>query len=343
MNQMQRKVRWGVLGTANFGRTILPAMQQCELAEVSAVASRSLTSAQAYATEMGIPRVFESYEALLADPDLDAVYIPLPNHLHLPWAKQALIAGKHVLCEKPIGLNAAEAEELLQFSKQFPQLKIAEAFMYRFHPQWLQAQQWISEGEIGEVRTVHSFFAYYNADQSNIRNQAEIGGGGLLDIGCYCVSLSRLLFGKEPKRVIGLLDSDPNFATDRLASGLLDFDSGLQATFTCSTQVAPYQRVNILGTHGRIEIEIPFNAPNDRPCRLTLFPGTHNAKGRFDSQAPKIMDLDLCDQYTLQGEAMSRAILENQPVPFPLEDAVANMKVLDALRQSGDLSQWVTL
>ena len=341
MNKENQKVRWGVLGTANFGRTILPAMQRCQFAEVHAVASRSLESAKAYAKELAIPKAYGSYEEILRDPEVDAIYIPLPNHIHIGPAKQALEAGKHVLCEKPISVNAADALELLEFSKKFPRLKIAEAFMYRYHPQWIQAKRWITEGKIGTLRMVQVFFAYYNVDASNIRNQSDVGGGGLLDIGCYCVSSSRWICDREPERVIGLFDKDPSFGTDRLASGILDFGNGLQASFTCSTQVAPYQRVNILGTHGRVEIDIPFNAPPDRPCRVSLYPGTHSAQGRFEPTESQVLDMDICDQYTLQGEAISLAILNDEPVPYGLEDAVGNMRTLEALRQSNESSAWI--
>jgi predicted dehydrogenase len=336
-------LRWGVLSTANFGRTSLPAMQQSPTNEIVAVASRSLSSAEAFAQELGIPRALASYEALLADPAIDAVYLPLPNHLHVEWAKRALEAGKHVLCEKPIALNAADAQELLAFAQQFPQRKIAEAFMYRFHPQWQQAKEWTQKGYIGDLRAVQSWFSYYNADPQNIRNQATMGGGGLLDIGCYCVSLSRWLFGAEPDRVVALHDQDPRFATDRLASGMLDFGSGRQATFTCSTQVAPFQRVQILGTTGRIEIEVPFNAIPDQRARLTLFAGSHNERGRFVSAEPQVVEINICNQYTLQAEAFAQAVFEDKPVPFGLDDAVANMRVLDALQNSAQSDTWIQL
>ena len=215
--------------------------------------------------------------------------------------------------------------------------------MYRYHPQWIQAKKWIIEGKIGTLRMVQVFFAYYNVDASNIRNQSDVGGGGLLDIGCYCVSSSRWICDKEPERVIGLFDKDPSFGTDRLASGILDFGNGLQASFTCSTQVAPYQRVNILGTHGRVEIDIPFNAPPDRPCLVSLYPGTHSAQGQFEPTESQVLGMDICDQYTLQGEAISSAILNDEPVPYGLEDTVGNMRTLEALRQSNESSAWLVL
>ncbi len=317
-----RKIRWGVLGTARIGiEKVIPAMQRGEYGEVIAIASRKLETARAAARQLGVPRPYGSYKELLADPDIEAVYIPLPNHLHVPWAIRALEKGKHVLCEKPIGLNLAEAEKLLEAAKKQPKLKVMEAFMYRHHPQWQRARQMVVEEEIGELRTIQTFFAYYNDNPSNIRNMADLGGGGLMDIGCYCISLSRFIFDAEPERVYGIIEVDPQFGVDRLVSGIMDFGQGT-STFTCGTQLAPYQRVNILGTEGRIEIEIPFNAPPDEPCRMWHQRG---------SEIEEIV-LDVCDQYTIQGDLFSQAVLEDTQVPTPLEDAVANMRVIEALK-----------
>jgi len=325
------KVRWGVLSTAKIGiTTVIPAMQLGEYCDIVAIASRKLQKAQAAARQLGIPKAYGSYEELLAAPDIDAVYIPLPNHLHVPWSIKALNAGKHVLCEKPLGLNVAQAEELLAAAKKHPQLKVMEAFMYRHHPQWQSARQLVVEGRIGKLRTIHSFFSYYNADPRNIRNTAEVGGGGLMDIGCYCVSLSRFLFGSEPQRVCGTMGYDPRFKTDRLTSGILDFSNGT-ATFTCSTQLSPYQRVNIFGTEGRVEIEIPFNAPPDRPCKMW-----HQRGAEIEEIA-----LEVCNQYTIQGDLFSQAVLHDTEVPTPLEDAVANMRVIEALIGSAKSGIWV--
>ena len=328
-----KKVRWGVLSTANIGlEKVLPAMQKGEYCEITAMASQNLERGKAAATQLGIPQAYGSYEELLADDNIDAVYIPLPNHLHVPWTKKALEAGKHVLCEKPIGLNTAEAEDLLACAKKHSQLKVMEAFMYRHHPQWLKAQQLVSEGKIGNLLNIHSFFSYYNADPANIRNMAEIGGGGLMDIGCYCISLARFIFNSEPQRVLGKMEYDPEFKTDRLCSGLLDFGDQ-SSTFTCSTQLTSYQRVNIFGTEGRIEIEIPFNAPPDQPCRI------------WHQQDEKLEEItfELCDQYTIQGDLFSQAILNKTEVPTPLIDSVKNMRVLDAVINSAESDAWVTL
>ncbi len=328
-----KKIRWGVLSTANIGlEKVIPAMQQGEYCEMSAIASQSLEKAQAAAVQLGIAKAYGSYEELLADTEIDAVYIPLPNHLHVPWSIKALKAGKHVLCEKPIGLKTAEAEDLLKEAQKYPELKVMEAFMYRHHPQWQRAKQLVTEAKIGDLRTIHSFFSYYNADPDNIRNMANIGGGGLMDIGCYCISLARFIFGSEPQRVLGKLEYDPKFKTDRLCSGILDFGEG-SSTFTCSTQLTPYQRVNIYGTEGRIEIDIPFNAPPDVPCRMRLQSG---------DQLDEIV-FEICDQYTIQGDLFSLAVLNDTEVPTPLEDAIANMKVLDAVIHSSDCGSWTML
>ncbi|WP_414661128.1 Gfo/Idh/MocA family protein [Horticoccus sp. 23ND18S-11] len=322
-----RKINWGVLSTAKIGvNKVIPALQASQFGTVAAIASRDLPQAQAAAQRLAIPRAHGSYEALLADPGVDAVYIPLPNHLHVPWSIRALEAGKHVLCEKPIGLNSGEAQQLIEAARRFPQLKIMEAFMYRHHPQWQLTRRLIAEGKIGQLRTVHSHFSYWNVDPKNIRNQGDIGGGGMMDIGCYCVSLSRFVFGAEPRRVLGLAENDPAFGVDRLASGVMEFPNGT-ATFTCSTQLSGFQRVMIFGTEGRIEIEIPFNAPPDRPTRLW------HQRGPNTTEIP----FKVCDQYSIQGDLFARAILDDTPVPTPLDDALANMRVIEAVLASAGM------
>jgi len=325
-----RKIRWGVLSTADIGlEKVIPAMQRGQYCEMMAISSRSRETARSAAKRLNIPKAYGSYEELLADPEIEAVYNPLPNHLHVPLSMQALEAGKHVLCEKPIAMTTAEARTLLQAARQHPHLKVMEAFMYRFHPQWQRARQLVTGGRIGELRTIHSFFSYFLVDPNNVRNIADIGGGGLMDIGCYNISLSRFIFNREPVRACGIVEYDPQFKTDRLASGILDFGSGT-ATFTYSTQLSPYQRVNIFGTKGRIEIEIPFNAPPDRPCRMWFEHG-----GAIE----EIM-LETVNQYTLQGDAFAQAILNDTPVPTPLEDAVRNMEVIEAVVASGSTNAW---
>ncbi|MGZ3676222.1 MAG: Gfo/Idh/MocA family protein, partial [Ktedonobacterales bacterium] len=255
------KVRWGVLSTANIGvGKVIPAMQRGSYCAMVAIASRNPEQAQKTAAALGFPKAYGSYEELLADPEIDAIYNPLPNHLHVPWSIKALEAGKHVLCEKPIGLNAAQAQQLADAAAQHPHLKVMEAFMYRFHPQWQRARELVQDGRIGELRTIQTVFSYFLDDATNIRNRAEAGGGALYDIGCYAISVPRFIFGAEPQRVSAIAEFDPRFGTDRLVSAMLDFGRGT-ATFTCGTQLSPYQRVTIFGTQGHIEIEIPFNAP----------------------------------------------------------------------------------
>ena len=326
-----QKVRWGVLSTADIGiGQVLPAMQQGTYCEIAAIASRSPEKAQAAAAQLGISKAYGSYEELLADPEIDAIYNPLPNHLHVPWSIKALQAGKHVLCEKPIALTSAEAQTLLDVARQYPHLKVMEAFMYRFHPQWQRARQLVRDGNIGELRTIQSFFSYYLDDPNNIRNRHDVGGGAMLDIGCYTVSLARFIFGAEPNHVFGTVEYDPRLKIDRLASAILDFGRGT-STFTCATQLVPYQRVNIFGTTGRVEIEIPFNAPANRPCKIWYQHGDETEE----------IQLEACNQYTLQGDAFSQAVLNNTQVPTPIEDAVANMKVIEAVFQSAKTGTWV--
>jgi predicted dehydrogenase len=303
-----RKIRWGVLGVAKIAVTkVIPAMQRCEWAEIVAIASRDLEKARA----TGIGKAYGSYEELIGDPEIDAVYIPLPNHLHVPWSLRAARAGKHVLCEKPIGLSAAEARQLVGFP-----VKIGEAFMARTHPQWVRVAELVRSGRIGELRVVNGFFSYDNHDPQNVRNVAEWGGGALMDIGCYPVTLARMLFGEEPRGVEASIERDPQFKTDRLTSAILEFSTG-RCVFTCSTQLTPYQKMQMFGTRGMIEVEIPFNAPPDRPARIFV-----------DGVAE---ELPACDQYTLQGDLFSRAILEDGAVPVPIEDAVKNMTVIEQI------------
>ena len=323
-----RKVRWGVLGAAKIAlEKVVPGMQRGELCDVVAIASRSPKKAERAADRLGLRKAYGSYEDLLADPDIDAVYNPLPNHLHVPWSIRAAEAGKHVLCEKPIALTAAEARELIA-ARDRTGVKIGEAFMARTHPQWLRARDLVREGRIGELRAIMGVFSYFNADPKNIRNQADIGGGALLDIGCYPITLSRMIFGAEPVRVVGAVQRDPELKTDRLTSVVLEFPDG-HCVFTCSTQMVPYQRMHILGTTGRIELEIPFNAPPNTPLRIFIDDGKslHGA----DIQAEEFA---ICDQYTIQGDLFSRAILEDGEVPVPLEDAVKNMEVIEAVFRS---------
>lgn len=304
-------------------------MQRSELCEMVAIASRDQLKADDAKNKLGLSKAYGSYEQLLADPNIDAIYNPLPNHLHVDWSIKVLEAGKHVLCEKPLGLDAKDAQRLLDVSTAHPQLKAMEAFMYRFHPQWIEAKEWVDSGRIGRLRTIQSFFSYYNDDPKNIRNMADIGGGGLMDIGCYCISLSRFIFGSKPDRVLGIVEKDPDLKTDIVTSGLMDFKEGT-STFTCSTQLSYYQRVHIFGTEGRIEIEIPFNAPTDKETRIWLQAGDQNEE--------KV--LPLCDQYTLQGDAFSQAVLSDSAVPTPLTDALDNMEVIDAIFRSGEGSTW---
>jgi predicted dehydrogenase len=331
---MQRKLRWGVLGVAGIAvKKVIPAMQNSEWTEVVAIASRNRDRAREAADPLGIARAYGSYEELIQDPEIDAIYNPLPNHLHVPWSIKAAEAGKHVLCEKPIALNVAELRELIAVRNRTG-VKIGEAFMVRSHPQWLRARELVRSGEIGDLCAVVGAFSYFNRDPQNIRNVPEYGGGGLMDIGCYPINTSRFLFDREPQRVVGLLENDPEMKVDRLTSAILDFAPG-QAIFTCSTQLVPYQRMQIFGTKGRIEIEIPFNAPPDQPCRIFVDDGSD-----LRGQSARVEELPVCDQYTLQGDEFSRAIRERTEVPVPLEDSLANMQVIEALFRSAADSNW---
>jgi len=325
---MAEKVRWGILGTAHIARAkVIPAMQRSPWCEIAAIASRDLAKAKATASELNIPNAYGSYEELLADDSIEVIYNPLPNHLHVPWTVKAAEAGKHVLCEKPIALNADEARTLIDVRDRTG-VRIQEAFMVRTHPQWLETRRLIQSGRIGTLRSINGFFSYFNSDPGNIRNQLELGGGSLMDIGCYPITISRFIFDAEPRRLLGVIERDAVFGTDTLTSAVLDFPQG-QSTFTCSTRLAPYQRMIFSGTEGRIEVLIPFNAPNDRPTQILL-----------DSET---IEFPTCDQYEIQGTLFSQALRKNTPQPIPLEDAINNMAVIDAVFRSATNDRWEEL
>jgi predicted dehydrogenase len=329
-----RRLRWGVLGVAKIAtQKVIPAIQQAADCEVVAIASRDLARARAASSSLGIPRAYGSYQELLDDDGIEAVYIPLTNDLHVPWTTRAAESGKHVLCEKPIALTAEDARTLLKVRDRSG-VYIQEAFMVRSHPQWRRAKAMVDGGELGDVRAMSGFFSYLNTDARNVRNVKELGGGGLLDIGCYLVNTARYIFGGEPIRVAGTVELDPTFGVDRLTSMILDF-GGRHAAGTCSTQLQYYQRIQIVGTKGRIEIEIPFNAPPDRACRLLV-----DRTGDLWDGGVEVIELPVVDQFTLQAQEFASAILEKRPQPAPLEDAVANMVCIDAVARSSRSGRW---
>jgi predicted dehydrogenase len=331
-----KKVRWGILSTANIGMAkVTPAIQKSAHSEVVAIASRDLGKARAAADQLGIAKAYGSYEELFADPDIDAIYNPLPNHLHVPMTVAAARAGKHVLCEKPIALNAADAQALRQCP---PDRIVLEAFMVRFHPQWQRAREIIRSGELGEVRAINAVFTYFNADPANVRNQADIGGGGIMDIGCYPITAARYLFEGEPRRVVSLVERDETFGTDRLASVIADFGRGRQLNFICSTQTAGHQRVQVLGSKAKLEIIIPFNAPPDERTAITIDTGAP-----FDGSLARREILPAVDQYTEQAEAFALAVLGEKPLPWGIEDAIASMKVIDAVFESEKTGSWASV
>ena len=317
-------VRWGVLSTARIAmKKVIPGLQKSSELLVCGIASRDLAKAEAAAAELGIARAYGSYEEMLADPSIEVIYNPLPNHLHVPMSIAAAKAGKHVLCEKPMALNAAELEALRPFTSQ---VHIREAFMVRHHPQWIEARERVRSGAIGRPMILQVGFSYFNSDAANIRNQADLGGGAIYDIGCYAVAAGRWFFEAEAQRAVATIDRDPTFGTDRSASGLLDFGDGRQLTFSVATQAVPHQRLVLLGTSGRLDIEIPFNAPLDGPCRHWIDDGSaQNADSRGDAV------LTTGDQYQLQGEDFSRAVRNERPDASALDDAIMNMRTIDAL------------
>lgn len=326
-------VRWGVLGTARIGTgKVLPAMQGSERCQIMGISSRNFDRAKAAAAQLGIPRFYGSYDELHDYPGIDAIYNPLPNHMHVDWSIKALQAGKHVLCEKPIALTAQDAQRLVATGQQYPQLKVAEAFMYRHHPRWHHVRKLLAAGDIGELRVVETHFSNINLDPNDIRNRMDAGGGAILDIGCYQISASRWLFGSEPTRTMGVLERDPDFGTDRFSSAILEFDSG-RATLTCATQMNRFQWINIIGTTGRMSLEIPYTAWSDKVCRLWI---------QRDLEIEEIV-FEPVNQYALQCDSFARAILDDTPVATPIEDAVLNMKVIDAIFESAATGTWAAI
>jgi len=326
---MMKPVNWGVLGVSGhfIKRIWLPA-RDSSLAQVVAIASRSGSRSKEAAERYGIEKGYGSYEELLADKSIEAVYMPLPNHIHLEWIKKAADAGKHILCEKPLCLNAAQTEQAIEYAQKKGVL-LMEAFMYRFHPQWRRVDDLIRSNEIGAVHSVQCFFSYNNANPKDIRNQVETGGGGLLDIGCYAVSSARFAMGREPDRVVSLVQRDSRFNTDVLASAMMDF-GGAHAIFTVSTQMFGDQRVEVHGTGGSIAVHLPFNVFPDVPVRVTVTNGV-GARDIFTGPV---------DMYGLQLDAFSWAVRNKEAAPTPPSDALANMKVLDAIFRSEKSSAW---
>jgi predicted dehydrogenase len=329
------KVRWGVLGVARIAvNRVIPAMQKGDFSEVVGIASRDLGRARAAAKELGIPKAYGSYEEMLADPEIEAVYNPLPNHLHVPLSIKAAQAGKHVLCEKPVGMNVTETLELIK-ARDAAAVKMGEAFMIAAHPQWLRVVELVRGGRIGKLRSAMGTFSYFKLEADNIRNIREYGGGGLMDIGCYPIKTSRMVFGEEPLQVSAAIVRDPRFGNiDMLTSAILEFPSG-HCVFTCSTQIMLQQSMRFYGTEGRLEPEIPFNAAINRIARIHIDDGRDlDGGGQVTEEIPP------CDQYTLQGDWFSRAIREGGEVPVPLEDALQNMAVIDAVFRSGETGKW---
>jgi predicted dehydrogenase len=327
-----QKVRWGVIGVAGIAkRRVIPAMKQCELSEIVGIASRDRARAEEAARDFGIPKAYGSYEEMLADPEIEAVYNPLPNHLHVPVSIQAAQAGKHVLCEKPIGLNAAEARELLAVRDRTGVI-IGEAFMVQTHPQWVRTVELVRSGKIGKLRFAIGSFGYFRPEPENVRNIRAYGGGGLMDIGCYPIKVSRMVIGEEPVRVSATLVRDPAFGTDILTSAILEYPSA-HCIFSVSTQSVLHQSMQFIGTTGRIELEVPYNAGATTRIRID------DGRDVFGSGIT-VEEFAACDQYTLQADAFSRAIREGGRPPVPVEDAVKNMAVIDAVFRAAESGKW---
>jgi predicted dehydrogenase len=333
---MTKKARWGVLGAANIAiKKVIPAMQAGDFCEITAIASRDLEKARKVADELNIPKFYGSYEELLADKEIDAIYNPLPNNLHVEWTIKAAEAGKHVLCEKPIALNAKEAKKLIE-TRDRTGMKIQEAFMVRTHPQWLIVRDLIEQNRIGKLQAINGFFSYFNTDAANIRNKREMGGGALYDIGCYCINISRFILVEEPGKVSALIERDEVSGIDKLTSAILNFPT-CQSVFTCGTQLVPYQRMQFFGTKGRIEVEIPFNIPPETATRIFV-----DDSSDLYGKNIETIKVPAANQYTIQGDLFSRAILENSEQAISLEDSVINMAVIEAVFRAAESGNWET-
>jgi len=324
--------RIGVLGVSgHFILRVLNPLHKSKKVQVYAIASRNMQKAKDAAEKWGIPVYYGSYEELLADEKVEGIYIPLPNHLHKEWIKKCADAGKHILCEKPLTMNAKEAEEVVEYVNS-KGVKLMEAFMYRFHPKWKRAKELVEHGEIGKVLSIHTVFSYSNNDPDNIRNIKDYGGGGLMDIGCYAISTARYITGLEPKRVVGLIHYDPVFKTDILSSGILDFGV-TRCMFTVGTQMFPQQEVTIFGSSGVITVTIPFNDFPDVKAKIIVQTKIGTREVEFDP----------VDQYQLEFEGFADAVREGREMPIPPQDALNNMKVIDALLESANKGTWIEL
>jgi predicted dehydrogenase len=330
------KLKWGVLGAAKIAlEKVIPAMAGSKNYEVYGISSRTKVKAEHAAKKLNIPKAYGSYEELINDPEINVVYNPLPNHMHVEYTLKCIEAGKHVLCEKPIALKAAEVEKLIA-ARDKHKVKVGEAFMVKTHPQWVKTKELVQKGNLGKIKLVQGTFSYFNTNPDNIRNIDAYGGGAIWDIGCYPVTTSRFVLGEEPKKIVAMIEFDKEFGTDVLSSFILHFPSA-HAVFAVSTQIVPYQRMHFFGEEKELEIKIPFNAPKDRSCIIQINPG--------DIYEEKLENIrfEICDQYRIQADAFSKAVINNSEVPVPLEDALANTKVLEALFTSAKEGRWVDI
>ena len=326
---IMKKIRFGVLGVSNhfYKRIVLP-LQKAKNCEVVAMASRNPIKSKEAAQEFDIPIFALSYDELISSDEVDAIYIPLPNHLHSEWTIKALEAGKPVLCEKPLAMDAQEAKQMADLSIKLG-VPLMEGFMYRFHPLWQHIRNIIRTNQIGQINAIHTIFSYNNPSPTNIRNIKEYGGGALMDIGCYAISVPRFLLGREPKKVMATMVKHPEFKTDMHTSALLDFGD-VNASFFVSTGSEAFQKVEIIGSAGTITVPIPFNTYVDTPSTITVNTGQGERKVEFPT----------CDPYGIMFDAFSESLIEQKPVPVPIEDAIHNMKVVDAVVASAKSGTW---
>jgi predicted dehydrogenase len=339
---MESIVNWGVLGAANIAvKHALPGMREAPSAKLLAIASRDLGKAQAVAQALGVPRAYGSYDALLADGEIDAVYVPLPNPLHFEWSLRALEAGKDVLCEKPLCLSSEQISELCA-ARDRSGRKIEEAFAYRNHPQWTKVLEIIASGTLGAVRSVHGTLAKQFLDPTDIRNNPNDGGGGIYDLGSYAISACNMIFGRKPARVVAALERDPAFGIDRLSSALLDYGDA-HAAFTVATQAGSsawgsHQQLSILCAQGWLRLEFPYSQVRPTECRVEI--GDATSVGAFPTST---LSFAAINQFALQAERFSRLVRGEAVRAWPIEEARDTLRTIEGLFESARTGAWQSL
>lgn len=330
---MSEKINWGILGAAAIAKDqLMPAIKQSTNSNLMALASREIEKAKIIAEANNIPKCYGSYDELLNDPQIDAVYIPLPNHLHMEYTIKAIQKGKHVLVEKPICLKSNDVEEIIKVMNDFPQVKVMEAFMYKLHPQWIKVKELITDGAIGKLKFIQSSFSFFDDNPKSIVNTKEYGGGSLYDIGCYPVSVSRFLFDDQPKLICANMEIDPNLGIEVTTNCILEFENG-RSQFFSSIRMKDNQNVKIFGTEGIIELVLPFNPLPNKQAEIIL----------IKNETKEIIKVDSCNQYEIEVSLFSKSIIENTEPPVSIYDSLNNMLVIDKIFESANYNKKIII